>query len=161
MSINYTAYIFIGAVVPENHFFTEGKETFTCQNHGVQVKKFCGDCGREGYRSVEQIWTPDLQKAATNFDTTPELLWEKMCPDGGMCFSGDRGEFGYWSFGYQNDFTVLGTAVARVAEDDQPTKADARLSMDNIASALAMVRTAFDAYNIKTPVEVICVQDCG
>jgi hypothetical protein len=161
MSVNYTAYIFIGAEVPDDHFYEEGADAFTCRNHGVQTKKFCGDCGREGQRTFEYEWSPEMQRAATASNTTPELLWERIAPDGGMYIGDEKGKFGRWAFGYENDHIIFGTALASVGDDDRPGNDKAVLTPEQVQAAIAAVRKEFKRYGIETPVKVHCIMDCG
>jgi hypothetical protein len=162
MGISYTAILFIGAEVPDDHFFTEGKETFACYNHGVQTKKFCGDCGRQTDRTFEKLWTPEMQRAATQMNTTPELLWEKMSDDdGGLSYYSDKGKLGRWGFGYENDYIVYGTCVASAGGDDRPGCEGQHLSPEEFTAHLTRIQDAFKLYGIELPVRVMSISTCG
>lgn len=162
MSVSYTAYIFIGAEVSEDHFWTEGKETYRCRTHGPKPKKFCDDCGRACNRSVEQLWTEDMVKAAKTMNKTPEELWDHLCPDGGRWF-GDKKDrtFGLWTFDYEDKIPTWGICISSVGGDDHFGKKDSIVSLRAMAETISIVENNFKMYGIDKPVQIITCMSCG
>lgn len=159
MGTYYTAFIFIGAEVADRHFFTLGEETRTCQNHGVQTKKFCGDCGRETWSSHEKLWTPKMLKAAENLKISPEVLWEEMSPDEEpLYYDHDHGKFGRWGYGYNSESVLFGAPIAKARAEHGGFYL---LNPSEITDTIASVKGKFKAYGIEAAVEVVLIQDCG
>lgn len=161
MSVNYTAYTFIGAEVPDTHFYEEGEEIYSCLSHGTQPKKFCGDCGCECNREVEELWTSAMKDAAKQYSSTPEELWEQIEEDGGMYFGTDRFKIGFWRFGYERDQILFGTAISKKSDDDIHGTDKDTISPDDLGKRLVEVVGAFRVFGIKAPIKIWAIQDCG
>ena len=161
MSISYTAYVFIGAEIDEDHFYERGDVTLHCYHHGQQEKRFCGDCGKECHEEAVKLWTPEMVRAAETYNTTPDALWDHLMEDGGKCFSSDREDIAFWKFGYENDYQVFGRPVAMVRDDDRPGIDNSNLSLDEMNSVVTEVKGAFKAYGIELPIRIFAIQDCG
>jgi len=161
MSVHYTAYLFIGAKVPVSHFYEEGEKKLSCYAHGQQEKPFCGNCGKKCTIEAEFLWTEAMLRAAKAYEQSPEELWESLMEDGGKYFRADRGDIGFWRFGYENDNQLFGAAVAEAGSDDRPNNDKDTLDGDQLQSYLNQVDGAFKAFGIELPVKVKAVMNCG
>jgi len=162
MSVDYTAIIFIGAEVPDNHFYEHGELSWICQSHGKQRTPFCGDCGESCDEEVEKLWGPDLLRVAAVLEKTPEETWRLIAPyDDSFSTYSDMGKFGRWRLGYDACWTLYGTAVARMSDDDKLGCSKSVRTAEQMQVAIESVEDAFKAYGIKIPVQVFCLQDCG
>lgn len=159
MGTSYEAYLFIGIrITHTDHFFALGKKvTYECNSHGVQKKKFCGDCGREAEEQRERLWTPDMLRAAELKETTPEKLWAEIFP--GSFYSAHFGKIGFWRFGYERNHYLFGTAVA--SQEDYDAVGSGNVSIENLTQKINEIQQEFSILGIKAPVQVIAVLDCG
>jgi len=160
MSINFTAYLFVGSEVPDSHFYNRGKEANLCWKHGAQPKSFCGDCGQRTTENYEHIWTPAMVKAASLEKLTPQEMWEKISPDGGFSWT-DSETFGRWSFGYNNEDVMYGTVIAYQRDDEQSNNPNSGCSLDEISKVVSEVSNQFSIFGIELPVQIKVILGCG
>jgi len=161
MSVNYTAYVFIGAEMDSVCFYETGEERYSCRNHGIQVKPYCGDCGSKCQVEAEALWTDGMKNAAKLYKVEPEVLWEQMEGEDGMCFNQGKNHIGIWRFGYDYDQIMFGMAVAMRRDDDSWGTVKDTLSPDDFGGYLTQVTGAFKAHLIDKPVKIWAIQDAG
>lgn len=147
-----TAYVFIGAAVPDDHFYTKGKEIRACRKHGEQPGKYCGDCGDKTVSEFEKKrWTLEMKRAARVYGITPEKLWDQLT--GGedetvLYYHDNRGNLGRWCFD-EKDRVLFGTAIT-CSDDDG-------IDLDELTGYLSDIRYDFKNFGIELPVKLFAI----
>lgn len=163
MSVNHYAYTFIGAKVPEEHFYSLSDDALVvCRTHGPQEKAFCGDCGSKCVEKRKIIWTPAMLSAAETLGTTPEELWgtdinpedQKSPP-----YYGPE-SVGYWPFGWEGKNRLFGLTISNAASDEVDPKKN-NVSFHRLQEYITQIEAAFKIYGIEAPIEVITCMSAG
>ena len=157
MGVTYRAHIFVGCEVNDEFFYELGsKSAYKCLRHGPQPDRFCGSCGTLCIAEAQKKWKAPMRAAADVAKKTPEQLWEIWCPEGGFASQTDKGKFGRWAFGYDNDRVLWGTVVASHWDEDAR---GGSLTFPELETAVNAVNIELSKFGAPDYARIHCILD--